>query len=103
MLNGKSKSRAGRSGGGGGGREVEDCPRLVGIVGKPIEAERSGIGLQTVCFLYFGDDCGGDKGRPVIGEGEPGDWGDVGLIVIGGVRGLPPAAILKPQALPSMP
>ena len=68
-----------------------------------IEAKRSTIGLQMVCVLDFGDGSVGDKGRPAIGEGKPGDWGDVGLIVIGGVRGLPPAAILKPQALPLMP
>ena len=36
----------------------------------------------------------GDTGQAVIGKGKLGVWGDVGLIVIGGVRGLPPAAIL---------
>ena len=57
-----------------------------------IEAKRSTIGLQMVWVLYFGDGSVGDQGRPVIGEGEPGDWGDVGLIVFGGLRGLLPSA-----------
>ena len=60
--------------------------------GEPLEAERSAIGLQMVCVLYFGDGWIGNKGRPVIGEGKPGDWGDVRFIVFGGFRGLPPAA-----------
>ena len=58
--------------------------------GKPIEAERSAIGLQTVCVLYFGDGWVGNKGRPVIGKGKPGDWGDLRLIMFGGFRGLLP-------------
>ena len=40
--------------------------------GRLIEAERLAIGLQTVCVVYFGDACVGDKGRPVIGKGKPG-------------------------------
>ncbi len=34
--------------------------------GKLIEADRSAVGLQTVCVLYFGDVCVGDNGRSVI-------------------------------------
>ena len=89
MLNGKGPAIP-RIGAGPGGRGSPSACRH--CTGKPIEAKRWAIRLQTVCVLYFGDGCGGDKGRPVIGEGKRGDWGDVGLTVIGGVRGLPPAA-----------
>ena len=71
-----------------------------------IEAERSAIGLQVVWVLYFGDGWVGDKGRPVIGEGKPGDWGDLRFVMFGGFRGLPPSAILVYLCLsvvPSLP
>ena len=42
------------------------------IYAMPIQAKRSAIGLQTVCVSYLGDACVGDKGRPVIGKGNPG-------------------------------
>ena len=47
-----------------------------------------------MCVPYRGDACVGDIGQPVIGNGKPGDLRVVGLIVFGGIRGLPVSGYL---------